>query len=77
MTDTGNFLSNMFTKVVNNVLLCRMPFSLLAISNQFVFKLNHGTDMCIFTVKAYHSQVQIGSFSVIRGTNLRTVIIII
>ena len=44
-------LSNVFTKVIEKVLLCRMQGWLLTTSNQFGFKRKHGTDMCVFTLK--------------------------
>ena len=55
ITDKDNYrpicLSNVFTKVIENVLLCRMQAWLLATSNPFGFKRKHGTDMCVFTLK--------------------------
>ena len=44
-------LSNVFTKIIEKVLLCRMHGWLLTTSNQFGFKHKHGTDMCVFTLK--------------------------
>ena len=55
ITDKDNYgpicLSNVFTKLIEKVLLCRMQGWLLTTSNQFGFKLKHGTDMCVFTLK--------------------------
>ena len=48
---TGLYLSNVFTKVIEKVLLCRMQGWLSTTSNQFGFKHKHGTDMCVFTLK--------------------------
>ena len=44
-------LSNVFTKVIEKVLLCRMQGWLLTTSNQIWFKHKHSTDMCVFTLK--------------------------
>ncbi len=55
ITDNDNYmpncLSNVFTKVIENVLLCRMQGWLLTTSNQFGLKHKHGTDMCVCTLK--------------------------
>ena len=55
ITDKDNHrpicLSNVFTKVIEKVLLCRMQGWLSTTSNQFGFKHKHGTDMCVFTLK--------------------------
>ena len=55
ITDKDNYrpicLSNVFTKVIEKVLLCRMLGWLSTTSNQFGFKHKHGKDMCVFTLK--------------------------
>ena len=53
ITDKDNYgpiyLSNVFTKVIEKVLLYRMQGWLLTTSNQFGFKHKHGTDMCFYS----------------------------
>ena len=55
ITDKDNYrpirLSNVFTKVIEKVLLCRMQGWLSTTSNLFGFKHKHGTDICVFTLK--------------------------
>ena len=54
ITDKDNYrpicLSNVFTKVIEKVLLCRMQGWLLTTSNRFGCKRKHGTDIvCVYS----------------------------
>ena len=52
ITDKPNYmpicLSNVFTKVTEKVLLCRMQDWILTNNNKFGFTHMHGNDMCVF-----------------------------
>ena len=53
--DKGNYrpiyLSNVCSKIVEMALACRLSDSLHSSHNQFGFKLDHGTELCVFTFK--------------------------
>ena len=55
-TDKDNYrpicLSNVFSKVVEKVHYSRMQNWLLTTPNQFGFKPKHGTEMCVFVLRA-------------------------
>ena len=55
ITDKENYrpicLANVFTKVIENVLLNRLQNWLSTTSSQFGFKAKHGTEMCVFILK--------------------------
>ena len=55
ITDKNNYrpicLSNVFTKILENILLSRIDNFICTKSNQFGFKQKHGTDMCVFVFK--------------------------
>ena len=44
-------LANILSKVVERIFLTRIQKFITATDNQFGFKANHGTDMCIFSLK--------------------------
>ena len=44
-------LSSIVSKILESIILNRIEFYLLTNANQFGFKKNHGTDMCIYTLK--------------------------
>ena len=44
-------LANVFTKVIENVLLSRLQNWLSTTCSQFGFKAKHGTEMCVFILK--------------------------
>ena len=55
IADKSNYrpicLSNVITKVIEYVLLHRLEGFLSTTGNQFGFKRNHGTELCVFTLK--------------------------
>ena len=55
ITDKENYrpicLANVFTKVIENVLLSRLQNRLSTTCSQFGFKAKHGTEMCVFILK--------------------------
>ena len=55
ITDNGNYrpicLANVFTKVIEQILLSRLQNWLSTTCNQFGFKSKHGTEMCVFILK--------------------------
>ena len=55
ITDKENYrpicLANVFTKVIENVLLSRLQNWLSTTCSQFGFKAKHGTEMCVFILK--------------------------
>ena len=55
ITDKENYrpicLVNVFTKVIENVLLSRLQKWLSTTCSQFGFKAKHGTEMCVFILK--------------------------
>ena len=57
ITDKDNYrticLANVFTKVLEKVLLNRLQNWLLTTCNQFGFKSKLGTEMCVFTLKEH------------------------
>ena len=44
-------LSSIVSKVLESIILSRIDYYLTTNANQFGFKKNHGTDMCIYTLK--------------------------
>ena len=44
-------LSSIVSKVLENIILCRIEHYLVTNANQFGFKRKHGTDLCIYTFK--------------------------
>lgn len=44
-------LANILSKVVEEILLSRFHIPISSTEKQFGFKINHGTDMCIFVLK--------------------------
>ncbi|CAL4169330.1 unnamed protein product [Meganyctiphanes norvegica] len=44
-------LSNIFSKILELIILNRIECYLMTNANQFGFKRNHGTDLCIYTLK--------------------------
>ena len=44
-------LSSIVSKILETIILNRIEIYLLTNANQFGFKKNHGTDMCIYTLK--------------------------
>lgn len=52
---SGNYrpiaLASMLCKVVEHIFLTRLGKCITATDNQFDFRANHGTDMCIFSLK--------------------------
>ena len=44
-------LSSILSKVLENIILCRIECYLTTNANQFGFKRKHGTDLCIYTFK--------------------------
>ena len=44
-------LSNIFSKILENIIIERIECFLATNSNQFGFKRKHGTDLCIYTLK--------------------------
>ena len=59
ITDKENYrpirLANVFTKVIENVLLSHLQNWLSTTCSQFGFKAKHGTDMCVFILKETHT----------------------
>ena len=55
ISDKDNYrpicISNVFTNVVAKVLYSRMEDYLQSTNNQFGFKQEHGTEMCVFVLK--------------------------
>ena len=55
ITDKENYrpicLANVFTKVIENVLLSRLQNWLSTTCSQFGFKAKNGTEMCVFILK--------------------------
>ena len=55
ITDKDNYrpicLSNVFTKVIEKMLICQIQGWLLTTRNKFGFKHKNGTDICVFTLK--------------------------
>ena len=55
VSDKNNYrpigLSNICTKILEKLLLCRMEDFMCISANQFRFKRKHGTDMCVYVLK--------------------------
>ena len=64
VSDSGNYrpiaIANIISKVLESILLSRCEEFLYTTDNQFGFKPNHSTDMCIYTLKEVIHFISLG-----------------